>query len=175
MLVVWGNELLSERFSSEANFCFYTFSTTSYLSSIGRASPFLVKGKTNSFYGRWFLFGDWLQGKTIFCFSDSFVQKTLQQSDSCCCVPSDSQLLSKLYGKNLFLFSAQKLIFNLRNKNYHSKRTWNTFLMSEVDGNFTTTRQIFNQKFCNRVTFETNIYNASNQKQMFFRKNLILN
>ena len=50
-------------------------------------------------------FGRFVQKVTVPCFSDSFVQKTTQQSDGSCKVRSDSQVSYKLF--NLFFISAK--------------------------------------------------------------------
>ena len=49
-------------------------------------------------------FGRFVQKVIVCCFLDSFVQKTTQQSDDCCNVTSDSELLYKLF-KKLSLYS----------------------------------------------------------------------
>ena len=52
-------------------------------------------------------FGQIIQKLKVSCFSDSFVQKTTQQSDGSCNVTSDSQLLWKLFEKQS-VFSANR-------------------------------------------------------------------
>ena len=45
-----------------------------------------------------------VQNVIVSCFSDSFVQKTTQQSDGSCNVTSDSQFLNKLFIKQHLYF-----------------------------------------------------------------------
>ena len=49
-------------------------------------------------------FGRFVQKVKVSCFSDSFVQKMVQQSDGSCNVTSDSQLLYKLFKEQPLYF-----------------------------------------------------------------------
>ena len=54
---------------------------------------------TIQYMGPLSFFGRFVQKLKVSCFSDSFVQKTLPQSDGSCNATSDSHLLHKLFEK----------------------------------------------------------------------------
>ena len=58
-----------------------------------------------------------------FVFYMQLFRQHFQVSDACCYVTSNSQLLRKNLGECL-LFSVLQVHFNLKNKNFNSKRTW---------------------------------------------------
>ena len=162
MLVVWGNELLSERFLRRANCCFYTILSTSYLSPIGNLSIF---GQRHNKFFLWkvipFL-ATYCNVKQYFVSQIHLFRKTSTIRQLLLCSKRFPIVTQNLWTKSLFFFSAQKIIFNLTNRIYRSERTRNTVLMSEVERNFTTTREFFNQKFPIVSLLEIYLYNTSN-------------
>ena len=78
--------------------CHVTFPDKEILSFFGRCHVNFPYMEPLSF------FGSFVQKVIESCFSDSFVQKTTQQSDGSCNVTSDSQFLYKLFRKTAPLF-----------------------------------------------------------------------
>ena len=70
-----------------------------------------------SIYGTSLLFGRFVKKAKVSCFSDSFLQKTTQQSDGSCKITSDSQLLYKFVRKHRFI-SANTLEKYIVSKEY---------------------------------------------------------
>ena len=60
-----------------------------------------------SFYGRF------VQKVIVFCFSDSFVHKTAQQSDGSCTITNDSQFLYKNFRRTASSFLQTQIKFIL--------------------------------------------------------------
>ena len=82
--------------------CHVTFPYKEILFVFGQCHVAFTYMETLSFFGRF------VQKRIVSCFSDSFVQKTTQQSDSNCNVTSDSQLLYKLFKKHPLYFCNYK-------------------------------------------------------------------
>ena len=78
--------------------CQVTFSYREPLSFFGHFHVTYPYMEPLSFFGRF------LQKVKVYCFSDSFVEKTTQQSDGSSNVTSDSQLLYKLFEKQPLYF-----------------------------------------------------------------------
>ena len=74
--------------------CHVTFPYKEILSLFGHCHVTFPYMEPLSFFGRF------VQKVNVSCFSESFVQKTTQQSDGSCNVTSDSQLLNKLFEKH---------------------------------------------------------------------------
>ena len=73
--------------------CHVTFPYKEILSIFGHCHVTFPYMEPLSFFGRF------VQKVIVSCLSDSFVQKTTQQSDGSCNVTSDSQLLHKFFKK----------------------------------------------------------------------------
>ena len=91
--------------------CHVTFSDKENLSFFGHCHETFPYKEPLSFFGKF------VQKVRVFCFSDSFDQKTTQQSDGSCIVTSDFQLLYQLF-KKVFLFVQTHMKKNIVSKEY---------------------------------------------------------